>query len=69
MPNKFTIYWLDGTRSVIECETIEKAFTAAGYRAGAVRAIDWYANGETDTHIWDSEKKYWVPKVPVFSSN
>lgn len=66
MSNKFTIYWLDGKRSVLEGDTIAKAFSGAGYSAGAVRAVDWYDNGETDTHTWNKETKQWETKTPVF---
>lgn len=57
----FTIYWLDGTKSHIYGESIEKAFTNAGYGGGASRAIDWYDSGISNTHYRDHQKKEWVP--------
>lgn len=65
--NKFTIYWLDGKREVVTGETIEDAFTKAGYGAGAARAIDFYANGE-DTN-YERIGKEWVRTTPVFNPN
>lgn len=63
---KFTLYWRYGERQVITGETIEAAFTAAGYGAGAIHALDWYDNGETHTHFYSKNKKAWVRKVPFF---
>lgn len=37
---KYRLHWLDGRTEVVEGETIEAAFTAAGHLAGAVRALD-----------------------------
>lgn len=34
----FTLFWLDGTR--------EAAMNNAGYGAGALRALDFYAEGD-----------------------
>ena len=63
--NKFTIYWKDGSRKVITGVTMEDAFTAAGYGAGAVAAIDWYDNGISQTHHYNMETKEWVKYEPV----
>jgi len=63
--NKFTIYWKDGSRKVITGVTMEDAFTAAGYDAEAVAAIDWYDNGISQTHHYHTETKKWVKYEPV----
>ena len=63
----FTIYWRHGDRQVIPAEPgepIHKAFTRAGYGAGATHAIDWYDNGDTDTHTWNNITKHWDRKIP-----
>ena len=57
----FTIYWLDGSKSYVFGEIIDKAFAAAGYGGGSVNAVDWYDNGITNTHYRDQKKKEWVP--------
>ena len=62
--NYFTLYWLDGSRTVIKGPTVEEAFTIAGYGAGAIHAIDWYDNGVTDTHNFVG-KNQWVKKEPL----
>lgn len=50
--NTYTIYWRDGKKSKVEGPTVEQAFTNAGYGAGAVAAIDFYANGDDDSYEW-----------------
>jgi len=57
----FTIYWLGGSFNFIEGNTIEDAFTKAGYGAGAVSAIDWYDNNISQTHKYDFKLKKWIP--------
>lgn len=59
---KFTIYWLDGRRDVIEGTSIEDAFRKAGYGGGATAAIDWYDNGDTNTHDF-IKGQGWVRKT------
>lgn len=58
--NYFTLYWIDGKRQIISGPTIEQAFSAAGYGAGAVKVVDWYDNGVSETHYYDKNKKEWV---------
>lgn len=60
IPEKvFTIYWKHGKRSVIKGHSIDAAFAAVGYGAGATAAIDWYDNGDTNTHEWVPAIKTW----------
>lgn len=58
----FTVYWKDGTKSAMKGFTIEEAFRNEGYGGGASSAVDWYDNGETDTHDWNLDTKTWVRK-------
>ena len=63
--SKYTIYWLDGKKTVLNTEkgnSVADAFTEAGYSNGATRAIDFYVNGTDDNYIWDSVKREWVKK-------
>lgn len=46
----FTLYWLNGSRNVIKGASIEDAFAKAGYGRGAIKAVDWYDYGITNTH-------------------
>lgn len=59
--NYFTLYWLNGDRKVVKGETIEQAFTIAGYGNGAIRAMDWYDNGITNSHYFFGGQ--WVKKT------
>jgi hypothetical protein len=66
---KFTLYWLDGTRRVVEGKTIEAACTKAGYGAGAIKALDFYANGDTDDYVWNAKTHAWDPKKTPMEGN
>lgn len=65
---KFTLYWLDGKREVVEGNSISEAMTLAGYGGGAVRALDFYADGNDHNYTWKeltsigSTKKVWQRK-------
>ena len=56
----FTVYWRDGRRELIQGPTIDRAFTAHGYGAGAVRAVDFYMHGDCKDYQWSSDKKEWL---------
>ena len=58
----FTLYWLDGKREVIKGSTISEAFSSAGLGAGAIRALDFYAEGDDQEYTYDLKKHYWVKK-------
>ena len=44
----FVIHWRDGSKNEVVGPSIEAAFTAAGYGAGAVGAIDYYEEKKED---------------------
>lgn len=46
----FTIFWLSGNKEVVTGPTIEEAFSRAGYGGGAIRAIDFFSEGEDDQY-------------------
>lgn len=62
---QFTLYWLDGKRQVLPGEAIEHAFTQAGYGAGAIRAVDFYMEGDNREYEWNKAKHSWDRKVPL----
>lgn len=67
-PNKkFTFYWLDGQRSVLVGATVAKAYSNAGYHGSPSALVDWYDEGETDTHDWDSDIRQWVCREPILN--
>lgn len=45
---KFYLYWLNGQYEEIEGETIEQAFSNAGYGGGAIRALDFFSKTPND---------------------
>lgn len=59
--NKYTFYWLDGTREVLEGLSVAGAFRDAGYGAGAMSALDFTCNGENDSYVWGG--KGWNKKA------
>jgi hypothetical protein len=38
---KWSLHWLDGTKEIIEGNTLSEAFTKAGYGNGALKALDY----------------------------
>lgn len=58
---KFTLYWLTGDREVVEGATPAAAMTAAGYGQGALRALDFYAAGESTEWVWHQDTRSWLP--------
>ncbi len=63
--NRYTLYWRDGRRTIVIGDTIEDAFSKAGYGGGAVGALDWYDEGVSETHRWDKAQKTWVRFEPI----
>lgn len=57
--NQFTLYWLGGKRQVVEGSDIAAAMMNAGYGAGALRALDFYAPGDDKHWQWDAEARDW----------
>ena len=52
---KFTFYWLDGKRSVLEGAGPADALNKAGYGQGAIAALDFHAEGDNDEYFWGSK--------------
>lgn len=65
---KFRLYWRDGKTEVIEGLHIADAVTKAGYGAGAMRALDFYDNGELQSYEWNSVEKAWRMKSSHMSA-
>lgn len=58
----WTLYWIGGKREEIHGKTIDQAFTAAGYGAGALKAVDFYMNGSDKDYVYNKEIKDWDKK-------
>lgn len=56
---RYTYYWRDGSREVLEGTDFINAFTRAGYSSGAVRALDFFMEGDDKEYEWDSECHTW----------
>lgn len=67
---KFRLYWLDGKTEVIEGNSIEDAFRRAGYGGGALRALDFYDDGEELKYKWNSTNRTWesIPKKTQYQA-
>jgi len=63
--NYYTLYWHNGDRNIVTGKTIVEAFTAAGYGAGAIHALDWYDEGVTEAHYYDKQMSTWVKYEPI----
>ena len=58
--NTYTFYWLDGKRQVLKGTDPADALRRAGYGQGALRALDFYENGESDDYEWSNHT--WMKK-------
>ena len=63
--SKFTLYWKDGKRSVVEGSTIEDAFTTAGYGKSAVQVLDFFIPEDNHGYAWNSKTREWDRVVPL----
>lgn len=46
-------------------KVIDRAFTDAGYGAGALRAVDFYDEGVETKYTWNPDKREWERIAPV----
>ena len=57
---KFTLFWRDGSRNVIEGSDIANAMNCSGFGAGSLRALDFYASGDNQEYSWNGAARNWV---------
>ena len=60
--NTYTLYWIDGQRETVTGESVAQAMTLAGYGGGALRALDFFVDGDDYDYVWNTEKRDWVRK-------
>lgn len=48
----FTLYWLAGNKQFVAGDSIEHAFTRAGYSGGALKGLDFYKEGFDFNYYW-----------------
>ena len=58
---KFTLFWKTGQREVVEGRSAAQAMTLAGYSAGAVGALDFWAKGDCRDYVWSNDDHRWNP--------
>lgn len=54
----FTLFWLDGKRELVLGPTPAEAMNRAGYGGAAVRALDFFAEGDDSSYQF--VKKQWI---------
>ena len=60
---RFTFFWLDGTREVVEGANSSNALAHSSYGIGALKSLDFWADGDNDNYDWNANKKKWIKKV------
>lgn len=64
--NTYTIFWLTGDTQIVTGNKPQEAMNNAGIGAGALRAMDFYAEGDQrDNWEWDAKNRTWIKKVGV----
>lgn len=59
----FTLFWLTGLSEIVKGDSVHRAMTNAGYGAGTIKALDFYAAGDKRNEwVWHKEKHTWRPK-------
>lgn len=58
--NTYILYWRHGESEVVTGRTPAEAMNNAGIGAGAIPALDFYANEEEPSYEWKDKK--WVQK-------
>jgi hypothetical protein len=61
----FTLFWIDGKKEIIRGDSITSAFTSAGYGRGAMIALDFYAEGESDDYRYNTMELRWKLKDEI----
>jgi hypothetical protein len=62
----YTLFWLTGKTEIVKGNTPEEAMTLAGYGGGAVRALDFYGNGDIrEDYKWNAEQRTWDNVKPL----
>ncbi|QKY79990.1 hypothetical protein PQD13_gp78 [Gordonia phage Clawz] len=60
---KYTLFWLTGDAEIVDGPTPEDAMNRAGIGAGALPALDFWAQGDRmDDYEWSREDREWRSK-------
>ena len=56
----FTLFWRTGDSEIVKGEDIAQACTLGGYSSGAIRALDFYSEGDKrESYTWNKQNKEW----------
>lgn len=57
---EYTLFWLHGEKQIVKGNSPSEAMNNAGIGAGALRALDFFAEGKSaDEWYWDAEELSW----------
>lgn len=60
----FTLFWLTGEAQTVTGNTIAEAMNNAGIGNGALKALDFYAEGDqTEKYNWEKEQRNWIKQI------
>lgn len=62
---EYTFYWRDGKRDVYPGNTPDEALNNAGFGAGALRALDFWARGDNKEYQWNDTTREWDRLTPI----
>lgn len=57
--NKYTFYWKNGRREVLEGNDVIDALMKAGYSAIDLKRLSFYTPGENEDFSWTAETQTW----------
>lgn len=60
MKKTYTLFWLTGDTQLVEGEDVSSAMNNAGIGAGALRALDFYSEGDQrHDYFWNNNTRNW----------
>ena len=60
---EYTLFWLTGKSEIAKGNSPDKAMALAGYGGGAIKALDFYAEGDQrNEYEWRAEEHTWRSK-------
>lgn len=57
---KYTFYWNDGRREILNGQNVFDALTKAGYTGCSLKNLAFYFPDENNDFYWDEENKKWI---------
>lgn len=60
-PKEFTLFWRTGDSQIVKGGTISEACNNAGIGGGAIRALDFHAEGDVrEKYFWNTINREWT---------